>query len=47
MPPLGDLNGETEVLQTLDQTRDVLTSGTVVEVACAQILVEGAILSMG
>src|SRR5271167_208664 len=39
-----DLDGESKVLQTVDQAQNVLAFGALVEVVCAQILVEGAVV---
>jgi hypothetical protein len=47
-PQLGrhgsDLDGESEVLQTVDEAQNVLAFGALVEVVCAEVLVEGTVL---
>jgi hypothetical protein len=37
------VDGETKVLQTVDEAQNVLAFGALVEVVCAEVLIEGAV----
>src|SRR5260370_23443983 len=39
----GDLDGESKALETVDEAQNVLAFGALVEVVCAEVLIEGAV----